>query len=142
MTPGFHVTTGGSAAIVWHNDSTATGDFVVESTIFLVPTNGRDREGYGLFVGGGDLAGAAQRYTYFLLRNDGRVLVKQRTGAQVSTLKDWTPLSAVKVQQGKDAMQNVLRVEAKGPTVRFLVNGTEAARLPRAQARVDGVFGV
>jgi opacity protein-like surface antigen len=142
MTPGFHVTTGGSAAIMWHADSTAGGDFAVESTIFLFPTKGRDREGYGLLVGGADLAGAGQRYTYFLLRNDGKFLVKQRTGAQTRTLTDWTALAAIALQSGPEAVKNVLRVEAKGATVRFLVNGTEAVVLPRAQASPDGVFGV
>lgn len=142
MTPGFHATTGGSAAILWHNDSTARGDFVVESTMFLFPTKGRDREGYGLVVGGADLAGAGQRYTYFLLRNDGKFLVKQRAGEQLTTLTDWTTLPAIALQRGEDAVKNVLRVEATGATVRFLVNGTEAVSLPRAQARPDGIFGV
>lgn len=142
MTPGFHATTGGSAAIMWHNDSSATGDFTVESTMFLFPTKGRDREGYGLIVGGAELGGAGQRYTYFLLRNDGKFLVKQRAGEQTSTLTDWTALPAIARQSGEEPVKNVLRVEAKGATVRFLVNGAEAVALPRAQAKPDGVFGV
>lgn len=142
MTPGFHATTGGSAAIMWHADSMANGDFVVESTMFLFPTNGRDREGYGIFVGGADLAGAGQRYTYFLLRNDGKFLVKQRNAEQTSTLADWTTLPAIALQSGEGAAKNVLRVEARGDAVRFLVNGAEAVSLPRAQAKPDGVYGV
>jgi hypothetical protein len=142
MTPGFHATTGGSAAIMWHNDSTATGDFTVESTMFLFPTNGRDREGYGIFVGGSDLAGAGQRYTYFLLRNDGKFLVKQRAGEQTVSLTEWTALPAIALQSGKDAAKNVLRIEAKGASVRFLVNGKEAVSLPRAKVQPDGVYGV
>lgn len=142
MTPGFHATTAGAAAILWHSDSSATGDFTVESTMFLFPTKGRDREGYGLMVGGAALGGAGQRYTYFLLRNDGKFLVKQRVGEQTSTLTDWTTLPAIAKQSGEEAVKNVLRVEAKGATVRFLVNGTEAVSLPRAQARPDGIFGV
>lgn len=142
MTPGFHATTGGSAAILWHPDSSVRGDFSVESTIFLFPTKGRDREGYGLLIGGADLGGAGQRYTYFLLRNDGRFLVKQRRGEQTVSLTEWTPLPAIALQQGEDAVKNVLRVEAKGATVRFLVNGAEAAALPRSKVKPDGVFGV
>lgn len=142
MTPGFHATTGGSAAILWHADSTVRGDFVVGSTMFLFPTKGRDREGYGLLIGGADLAGAGQRYTYFLLRNDGKFLVKQRTGEQLTTLTDWTALPAIALQRGEDAVKNVLRVEATGATVRFLVNGTEAVALSRATVQPDGVFGV
>lgn len=141
MTPGFHATMG-SAAILWHPDSTVQGTYAVETGIFLFPTKGRDQEGYGLFVGGADLAGAGQRYTYFLLRNDGKFLIKQRVGEQTRTLVDWTPLAAIKLQAGADAMRNDLRVEAGPETVRFLVNGTEAASLPRSQIRPDGVFGL
>jgi len=141
MTPGFHVTTGG-AAIMWHPDSTARGDYVLSSEIFLFPTKGRDREGFGLLIGGSDLAGAAQRYTYFLLRNDGRFLVKQRRGEQLTTLVDWTALPEIKRQVGGDAMQNVLGVEVEGETVRFLVNGKQAAKLPRSQVNPDGQFGL
>jgi hypothetical protein len=142
MTPGFHATTTGSAAILWHPDSAARGDYMVESTQFLFPTKGRDKEGYGVFVGGADLSGAGQRYTYFLLRNDGRFLVKQRVGAQTTTLADWTALPAIALQKGEEAAKNVLRVEATGATVRFLVNGAVAVTLPRAQVQPDGVFGV
>ncbi|HEY0928807.1 MAG TPA: hypothetical protein VGE27_02715 [Gemmatimonas sp.] len=142
MTPGFHVTTGGAAALLWHPDSSARGNFVVESSIFLFPTKGRDHEGYGLVMGGSDLGGAAQRYTYFLLRNDGRFLVKQRQGDKLTTLTDWTASPAIKLQAGGDAMKNDLRVEVRGETVRFLVNGTAVTSLPRARVNPDGVFGL
>jgi opacity protein-like surface antigen len=142
MTPGFHVTTGGAAAVLWHPDSSARGNFVVESSIFLFPTKGRDHEGYGLVLGGSDLGGAGQRYTYFLLRNDGRYLVKQRQGDKLTTLTDWTPTPAIKLQTGGDAMKNDLRVEAQAETVRFVVNGTVVTSLPRARVNPDGVFGL
>jgi hypothetical protein len=141
MTPGFHATMG-PAAILWHPDSTASGTFAVEGGIFLFPTNGRDQEGYGVFIGGADLAGAGQRYTYFLLRNDGKFLVKQRVGEKTTTLTDWTPLAAIKRQTGADAIWNDLRIEAGADRVRFLVNGAEAVSLPRSQVRPDGVFGL
>ena len=80
--------------------------------------------------------------TYFLLRNDGKFLVKQRAGDKTTTLVDWTPLAAIKRQAGADAMRNDLRIEAGPDKVRFLVNGAEAASLPRAQVQPDGVFGM
>lgn len=141
MTPGFHVTTG-TAAIMWHADSTARGDFTLEGSMFLFPTNGRDQEGYGILLGGVDLGGPTQRYTYFLLRNDGRFLVKQRRGDAFTTLVDWKELPAIKRQAGGDAMKNDLQVEVQGGTVRFLVNGALATVLPRAQVNPDGIFGL
>ena len=141
MTPGFHVTTG-PGAILYHPDSSARGDFTVESQIFLFPTKGRDREGYGVIVGGRDLDGAAQAYTYFLLRNDGKFLVKQRAGERTTTLVDWTASQAIKVQVGDKAMANTLAVTAAGNDVAFLVNGSEVAKLPRAQVAPEGIYGV
>jgi hypothetical protein len=141
MTPGFHLTTG-PAAILWHPDSAASGAYTVESTISLFPTKGRDQEGYGVFVGGSALSNAAQSYTYFLLRNDGKFLVKQRLGGKTVTLTDWTPLAAIAKQAGTEAAKNVLRVEVSTSDVAFKVNGAEAVRLPRATVRPDGVFGV
>ena len=141
MTPGFHLTTG-PAAILWHPDSAASGAYAVEGTIFLFPTKGRDMEGFGIFVGGSALADAGQAYTYFLLRNDGKFLVKQRQGEKTVTLTDWTPLPAIAKQAGTDAAKNVLRVEVSGADVAFKVNGADAVRLPRATVRPDGVFGV
>ena len=141
MTPGFHLTTG-PAAILWHPDSAASGAYTVESTIFLFPTKGRDLEGYGLFVGGSALSDATQSYTYFLLRNDGKFLVKQRQGQKTVTLTDWTSLAAITKQAGTDAAKNVLRVDVSAADVAFTVNGVEAARLPRATVRPEGVFGV
>lgn len=144
MTPGFHITTG-PGVILWHPDSSATGSFTITSSIFLFPTDGRDREGYGVFVGGRGLAGAAQRYTYFLLRNDGRFLVKQRVGDKTTTLKDWTYLTAIKLvspKKPKDGKQNDLTIVARAETVTFSVNGVTALTLTRAQVMPDGVFGL
>jgi hypothetical protein len=144
MTPGFHITSG-PGVILWHPDSSAKGNFTIASSIFLFPTDGRDREGYGVFVGGQELAGAAQRYTYFLLRNDGRFLVKQRVGDKTVTLKDWTYLTAIKLVSPKtpyDAKQNELTVVAGPETVTFSVNGVTAVTLPRAQVSPDGIFGL
>lgn len=142
MTPGFHATTAGAAAILWHPDSVARGSYTVESTIFLFPTKGRDREGYGLFIGGQQLDGDAQQYVYFLLRNDGRFLVKTRTGATTRVMQDWTPHAAIKRQTGSDAVQNDLRVTAGSDSVRFAVNGTVVATVPTTRLMVDGVFGL
>jgi hypothetical protein len=141
MTPGYHVTTG-PAAIMWAPDSSATGSYTVDATIFLFPTNGRDQEGYGIFIGGQDLDSERQRYTYFLLRNDGKYLIKQRQGTKTTVLKDWTALPAIKVQAGTDAMQNDLRVTVGTTAVSFVVNGSEAVSLPRAQVAPDGIFGL
>ncbi len=141
MTPGYHVTTG-PAAIMWSPDSAATGAYTVEATIFLFLTKGRDQEGYGVFVGGAALDGEAQRYTYFLLRNDGKFLVKRREGAVLTVLKDWTTSPAIKRQSGETDARNDLRIAVGPSLVVFSINGVEAASLPRSAVAPDGVFGI
>lgn len=143
MKPGFHVTTG-PAGIMWHPDSVARGDFTVEATLHLFDTKGRDREGYGMFVGGRDLSADTQAYTYFLLRNDGKFIIKQRQGAETPTLLPWTDHAAIaKWSTASGAsVKNVLGVKAAGADVQFLVNGKVVHTLPRAQVNPDGQFGV
>ena len=41
-------------------------------------------EGYGLFMGGQALDGKGQKYTYFLVRDDGKYLIKRRDGEKTS----------------------------------------------------------
>ena len=85
MPPGLHITTG-PATIAYHPDSVATGDFRIESETFLFDPQGR-REAFGFFVGGTDLRGPDQRYTYFLLREGGEFLVKTRSGTEARGLE-------------------------------------------------------
>ena len=54
-------------------------------------------EGYGPFVGGKDLEQEGQQYIYFLLRQDGKYLIKQRVGVNTKGLMDWTANRAIKM---------------------------------------------
>lgn len=143
MKPGFHVTTG-PAVILWHPDSSARGDFTIESTLHLFDTKGRDREGYGVIVGGRDLSTDAQSYTYFLLRNDGRFIVKQRKGVETPTLAAWTDHASINkwTTAAGSSVKNVLAVKAAGQTVQFLINGQVVHSAPRASVNPDGLFGI
>ena len=140
MAPGWHLTTG-PAAILWDPARTASGSYRVESEIFLFP--GERAEGFGLFVGGADLDGAAQRYTYFLLRKDGRFLVKQRDGEQLRDLVPWTAHAAVVPHdRPTGTVKHLLGVDARPDSVHFTVNGTRVASLPRSAVAADGIVGL
>ncbi len=144
MPPGYHVTTG-PAMIAWHPDSVAAGNFRVESQTFLFDPGGR-REAFGFFVGGSDLQGPDQRYTYFLLREGGEFLVKTRAGTETTVVHDWTAHPAIVSYATKpeDAgtAENVLALEAAGDQLRFWVNGELVWTGPRAELATDGVFGL
>jgi hypothetical protein len=144
MPPGWHVTTG-PAVILWNPATRASGDFRVEMEVFLFDPEGR-REAFGVFVGGADLAGDGQRYTYFLVRDGGEFILKQREGGEAPTLVPWTAHEAIRGfaqrAEGDSSVRNVLAVEADGDEVRFSVNGREVASLPREGLALDGVVGL
>lgn len=142
MPPGWHVTSG-PAGIYWTAANEITGDFRMEMEVFQFDPDGR-REAFGLFLGGKNLQGPDQEYTYFLLRDGGQFLIKRREGTETPTRTPWTGHDAIKsyADRGDGAsVKNVLVVEARSDEIRFFVNGAEVARLPREDVNVDGVFG-
>jgi len=141
MPPGWHGTTG-PAAILYNPDTTAKGQYRVESESFLFDPGNR-LEGYGIFFGGKNLDKDDQSYSYFLIRRDGKFLVKQRQGAQTQEIVTWTEHAAiVKHAGGEKTAKNVLAVEAGADTVNFFVNGQKVTSLPRAQVNTEGVVGL
>jgi hypothetical protein len=140
MPPGWHITTG-PAAILYDPAQTAQGEYRVQSEIFLFP--GERREGFGLFIGGADLEAADQSYLYFLIRKDGRFLVKHRAGSETHVIIPWTEHAAIVKHDGGDGTaKNVLAIECGSEQVRFFVNDEQVAWLPRSEMDVDGIVGL
>ena len=135
-----HVTSG-PPGIYYDPTLTALGEYLVTAT-FTQLKKGEHREGYGPFVGGTALDGEAQRYLYFLLRQDGRFLIKQRDGVNTRGVIDWTPHPAVKPFGADGRMTNELTIVVGPEIVRFLINGTEVARQPRSGVPTDGIVGL
>jgi hypothetical protein len=139
MTPGWHITTGPSG--IFYNPATrAEGEYRVSSEIYLFP--GERREGYGLFIGGNDLAGDSQSYLYFLIRKDGRFIIKQRHGSETPTITAWTEHPAIAQQSGDDQAKNVLEIDVGAERLAFYVNGQQVASMPRGELPTDGVVGL
>jgi hypothetical protein len=90
-------------------------------------------EAYGLFAGGQDLAGAKPSYVYFVVRGDGKYLVKHRADAtEVHTLVDWTASPALKAAGADGKATNALQIRVAADSVRFVANGTTVGAVPRA----------
>jgi hypothetical protein len=141
MAPGWHVTTGPST-ILWNPEMTASGPYVAETEIHLFDP-GERREAYGLFVGGHDLDGDDQRYTYFLIRRTGEFIVKRRAGAEAPTLIAWTRHEAIRPWSAdQTTVPNTLAIDVGAENVRFLVNGQQVAELPRGDLSLDGIVGL
>jgi hypothetical protein len=144
MPPGWHITTG-PAAIFWDPANQASGEYRLESEIFLFDP-GERREGFGVFLGGMELRASTQAYVYFLLREGGEFIVKTRRGDETETVIPWTahPAIASWADRGPDAAtaKNVLAVEVGAAQLRFFVNDVEVAALPTDGPSTAGVFGL
>ena len=139
MAPGWHITTG-PAVILWRPEDTATGAFTASATL-PQPKAPMHPEAYGVFVGGNGLDGATPEYFYFLVRGDGKYMVRHRaSNGEVHTLVDWTENAAVHKQNVAGASSNALAVESGAWGLRFKVNGTQVSEL--ANVRASGVVGL
>lgn len=133
----------GPRALYWDPETTAEGAYRFSVT-FQHFNEPRAPEAYGVFVGGRDLQSPRQDYLYFLVRRDGKYLVKHRAGEETHTLVEWTDHDAVRTGPAEGGSPlNTLAVESREDAVRFLVNGTEVQRLERApMLNTDGQAGV
>src|SRR3954471_8393594 len=99
-------------------------------------------EAYGLFIGGANLDAATQKYTYFIVRQDGKYMIKRRNGNDTPTVVDWTDSPAIKKADSSGKMSNTLAIEVGKDKVRFLVNGTEVSSVDPAKVNTAGTAGL
>jgi hypothetical protein len=143
MKGGLHVTLG-PAVILYRGTDRAGGPFHTLAT-FTQTKRPTHPEGYGLFFGGQALGAASQQYTYFLVRGDGRFLVKRRNGEKaVELTKGWTAHPAVRKADANGRATNLLEIDNKRNPERiaFLVNGQEVYAADPRDLRRDGGVGL
>lgn len=142
MGAGMHIT-GGPAAVFWNPTNTATGVFTAEVTMTQTKAPAH-AEAYGLIWGGRNLAGETQEYLYFVIRKDGRYLVRHRAGAATHDVTPWTEHAAI-VKEGADGKaRNTLRVEVTASGTKLYANGQLLQELPRLgmTSGTDGIVGI
>jgi hypothetical protein len=131
----------GSAGTFYHADWTKSGNYQYSARLTqkMAPTHPIS---YGLMIGGSNLAGPMQTYTYFLVHNLGEYFIANREGdAPPKTVVDWTANPAI-VKQGADGKQvNTLGIQVQGDNVIFSVNGKEVTRLAKSKVHADGLIG-
>ena len=139
MGKGFHVS-GGPAGTYWNPSYAATGNYILKGTFTLVkPSNHTNY--YGLVFGGNALEGGSQTYTYFVVAQNGRFLIKQRRGQDTTDVQPATANAAIKTPDGTGRSVNVLEVRVAGDTISYVVNGTVVHTTPKSVAKTDGVAG-
>ena len=137
---GIHATTGPNA-IFWDPEQVGEGQYTVKAT-FTLNKPASHPVAYGLFIGGADLSEDDQRYTYFVIRQDGKFLLKKRNGKSTSNVAgDWMDHAAiVKPDSGKAA--NELSINVAKDAVTFMVNGQQVAKQPASALDTSGVAGL
>lgn len=128
MGDGYHATTG-PAAIFWNPRNAVSGEFSAHAT-FTQTKAPMHPEAYGLFIAGHDLdpASTAPEYMYFLVRGDGKYMVRHRAAnGDLHTIVDWTDNAAIHKQDADGKATNALTVEGGAWGVRYRVNGTQVA---------------
>ena len=124
--------TSGPAAIYYHNEDTASVPFSA-SAQFTQLERTEHPESYGIFFGGKALQSSNQRYTYFLVRQDGQYLIKRRAGTRTSIIQGWTAHDAVRAMDGNQPLTNELAVSISRDSLRFMINDEQVASRPSAQ---------
>jgi hypothetical protein len=140
MGGGVHFMTG-PAGIYYKPTDKTSGTYEARGT-FTQMAPAAHPEAYGLIIGGADLEGAGQKYTYFLIRQDGKYLIKRRAGESTPTIADWTDNAAIKKADSSGKMSNTLAIDVGRDKVRFLVNGTEVTTADTAKVDTAGIAGL
>lgn len=145
MTPGWHLTTG-PRGIFWHPAYKVSGSYTLSTELHLFNPNGRNREGFGLFFGGKNMNSDDYEYLYFLIRNTGDFLIKQRQGESTETIQGWTASEAIKLYDDPEvsSVLNRLAIEVNGDTMKFFINSEEVATINANDLKLDtnGMFGL
>ena len=142
MDPGWHITLG-PAALFYRPTDKVEGQFTA-AALFTQTTAPRHPEGYGIFVGGQGLeADPQQKYTYFLIRGDGKYLIKKRDGANVMNLiSAWTSHPAIVKQGPTGEATNRLEVTLDKTRLVFRVNGKEVYSADPRLVDTKGIAGL
>ena len=135
--------TGGPAGTFWNPANRVTGNYTARATFNLMKPSGHVNY-YGLVFGGSDLEGAAQKYIYFMVAQNGTYIIRSRAGEQVQDVRERVQQAAVR-QPGADGRStNTLEVRVAGNTISYVINGSVVHTTPKsgATATTDGLVGI
>ncbi|HKK45696.1 MAG TPA: hypothetical protein VJ964_09250 [Balneolaceae bacterium] len=130
------------AAIYYKPDAKTSGSYSLQATFTQLKKTGHP-EAYGLFVGGKNLQKSGQEYLYFLIRQDGKYLIKRRTGSNIQVIVDWTSSDALKALGANEESTNKLEIACGHARVKFAANGKVIATISRSKLKdIEGITGL
>lgn len=117
----FHFVTG-PAAIYFNPENKEYGQYKIEAEFIQVKPS-KHPEAYGIFFAGSDLQKGNQHYLYFLVRQDGKYLIKERNGKDTKLIVKWTSDGHINPQNKNGQTINKLSITVKNKVVIFGANG-------------------
>lgn len=131
----------GPNATLWHPTHTGSCSYRLSAQVTHLDS-GLHPHGAGLVLGGTDIEGEDQAYTYFLVRSDRHFLIKTRAGKDTHDVVPWTEHAAVGPENQRGVTDNHLAVEVGAEHTRFLINGEEVHRAKTGSLPTDGRAGL
>ena len=131
----------GPAHILYSQKDTAANKYSVSATFQQLEAPSHP-EAFGVFVGGSNLDAPTVKYTYFIVRGDGKYMVKVRDGANTRTITDWTAHPSIPVQDAGGKGLYGIRIDVSGKTANVSVNGAPVTTITGKDIPLNGITGV
>lgn len=131
----------GPAHILYAPKDTADGKYSVAATFEQVEAP-MHPEAFGVFIGGSNLNQPSHKYTYFIVRGDGKYMVKVRDGGATRTITDWMTNAAVPKQDANGKALYGIKIDVNGRNAKVSVNGAPVTTLTAKDGPLDGITGV
>jgi hypothetical protein len=131
----------GPAHILYSPNDTAANKYSTSATFQQLEAPSHP-EAFGVFVGGTNLNAPTAKYTYFIVRGDGKYMVKVRDGANTRTITDWTASSAIPAQDASGKGLYGIRIDVSGRTANVSVNGAPVTTISGKDIPLNGITGV
>lgn len=136
----YHFTTG-PAAIYYDPKDEESGEFKIESGFIQIKPS-KHPEAYGIFLAGSDLQKENQHYLYFLVWQDGKYLIKERSGNGTKEIVKWTADKNVNSQKKNCQTINKLSVTVGKNNIIFSANGKKVKTLDKSNlGNGNGIVG-
>ena len=137
----YHFITG-PAAIYYNPKDAEYGQYKIEANFIQVKPS-KHPEAYGIFFSGSNLQRDDQHYLYFLVRQDGKYLIKERNGKDTKVIVNWTSDDNVYPQNNKGETINKLTITVNSRIVIFGVNGKAVEHFNKSFfTRTAGIVGL
>ncbi len=126
----------------WRPDTEVTPPYTLRCEVVHLDSH-EHPHGAGLVFGGSDMTGEGVRYTYFLVQEAGKFLIKRRDDAeQTMPITSWTAHDAIRTRDGDAPARNLLEVDDATETTTFRVNGETVYTTPTASLHAAGQYGL